>query len=361
MKISDVSVVPLNYKLKSPFEFSGVKLKILEYALVRVRTSDGIVGFGECPAYWEPRNETQKSTIDAVNNISHQLVGMSCDNSVGRKELFKRVIPGSYAAQCGIDVACYDILGKVKGMPVAKLFGDPKMVPVEVAIPMTDQKTARSIVEKALSRGIQTFKIKVGKELGKELEIIKDIRGMIGNNLQLFVDANQAWKSVEEAVHAVNLFSEYNLCWVEQPMPVNIDIKQLKELKEKISVPIMLDESVYTDEDVLIYGNGDYIDMYNLKLAKTGGISGAIDFYNNAKKLSKKCMLGSMIEGALGTLAGLHFASVFGMETTALNAFNLIDDDLSFGPDINDGYMNIPENSGLGYLDESIFNARFSS
>jgi len=358
MKINDVSVIPLNFKLKSPFEFSGVKLEILEYALVRIRTEDGIFGYGECPAYWEPRNETQKSTIDAVNNLAKELIGVTCDDIDGRKKLFNQYIPSAYAAQCGIDVACYDIEGKVKDVPVAKLFGIPVKVPVEVAIPMTDEKTALGIVETALDNNIQTYKLKVGKDIKKELKVLRKIRNKIGSNKKIFIDANQAWKSADQAIEKINQFAQYDLCWVEQPLPAKATPEEYNELQQKISVPIMLDESVYTNKDVLVYN--DSVKMFNIKLAKTGGISGAIDFYNEVKKFNKKCMLGSMIEGSLGTLAGLHFASVYSMQTTALNSYDLINDKLSFGPKIIDGYMNVSNLPGLGYQDESIFNKKFS-
>lgn len=361
MKIRDVSAVPLNYKLKTPFKFSGVKLEILEYVLVRIRTEDGVLGFGECPAYWDPRHETQKSTIESINNITEQLVGLSCDDISGRQSAFKKFIPSAYAAQCGLDIACFDVVGKTKELPVAKFFGNPEKVPVEAVIPMTSTAEAVSITMQALEKGIQTFKIKVGRDIEKELLLIKEIKRTIGNYNKIFVDANQAWKNVDEAIKAINRFSEYNLCWIEQPLKSSVKPEQLEALKSKVSVPMMLDESVYTSEDVEQYSKKDSADMFNIKLAKTGGISGAIDFYNEAKKYDKKCMLGSMIEGALGTLAGLHFASVFALETTALNSFILIDDNLAFGPEIIDGYMTIPMGSGLGYGEELLFNDRFSS
>ena len=70
-------------------------------------------------------------------------------------------------------------------------------------------------------------------------------------------------------------------------------------------------------------------------------------------------MLGSMIEGSLGTFGGVHFAATHQMMTTALAAYRYIDDELAFGPEIKDGLALVSEKPGLGYEKEELFQKRF--
>lgn len=359
MIITNIRVVPLNYKLFKPFVYSGVTLETLEYALVRIETQDHIVGYGECPAYCEPRGETQKSTIDAVNLVAKHLVGQNCTNIEERLVIFSKVIPRAYAAQCGIDMACYDIVGKAKNVSVAQLLGQPQPVPVEAAIPMNDQSSVIAIVEKAQADGISVFKVKVGMDTDKEAELLKLIRSKIGDSVILFVDANQAWKTVKEAEVALQRFAKAQLAWAEQPLSVKATAEEWLELKKKSGVKIMLDESVYTAEDAEYYAKLGIADLFNIKLAKAGGISGAINLYETVKKYNLSCMLGSMIEGTLATFAGLAFASAKPMVTTALLAYKYIDDELVYGPEVRDGFMQAPTLPGLGYRDAALFEKHF--
>ena len=68
--ISRINAVALNIPLKSPFVFASCKLDQLPYALVRVETDDGLIGYGECPTYWDPSGETQMSAIGAIELIT---------------------------------------------------------------------------------------------------------------------------------------------------------------------------------------------------------------------------------------------------------------------------------------------------
>lgn len=361
MKIKSVQAIPIFFKLFSPFIFSGVKLEILDYVLVRVETKDGCVGYGECPAYWIPRRETQQSTLKAIEVVAKKFKGHSCYETAERLKIFHEHIPSAYAAQCGIDIACYDLVGKILNKPIAQILGIPKPVPVEVGIPMMENNDAIRIVDQALSHGISVFKVKVGKNLDKEINLLKLIKSRIGKEMKLFVDANQGFKTIDEVINFLKRLSEFDIIisWIEQPLPVSASISDFKKLRKNISIPIMLDESVYTYEDAEKFAKEGACDMFNIKLAKAGGISGAVLFFEVAKKYHIPCALGSMIEGALGTYAGLHFAATHEMKITALSAFKYINDELAFGPKIENGLMVISEKPGLGIEDYSVFESRF--
>ncbi len=359
MKIKSIKAIPVFFKLFKPFIFSGVKLEILDYVLVRIETNDGAVGFGECPVYWEPRGETQISTLEDIEKVKPYLLGLRADDVEARLEIFQKYIPRAYAAQCGLDLAMYDATGKTLNLPVYKFFGEAKPIPVDVVIPMMGKNEAEPIINKSLSEQVKVFKVKVGQDIENEVELLKMIRGKIGSELLIYVDANQGFKSVDDTVSFIKRIVDLDIAWIEQPLPASAPLEEFIQLKKQLPIKIMLDESVYTFEDVELFAGNEACDMFNIKLAKSGGISGAIKFFEVAEKFGKECMLGSMIEGASGTFGGAHFASTHQMIITALTAYRFIDDELAFGPKIKSSLMEVPEKPGLGCEKEELFQKRF--
>ncbi len=360
MKIQSIEVAPLVYQLKQPFTFAGVRLEQLDYAIVRVTTEAGVVGYGECPAYWEPRGETQASTLKAVAGISSFFSGMECATPEALGSALTQRIPRDYAAACGIDIALHDALGREERKPVFAYYGEAKPVPVEAAIPMVEESEASALVARALEQGIEVFKVKVGMDAERELRLLREIRKAIGPNRTLFVDANQGWKTLEAAQRALAAFAECTLAWVEQPMPASLPYDDFRKLQASSGVPIMLDESTYVVEDARAALDAGAATLFNIKLAKSRGLWGGHVLAREADARGASYMLGSMIEGALGTYAGVHFAATHAVRTTALNAFTFINDDKAFGPPVVHGYMHAPTTPGLGYDHAERFAACFA-
>ncbi|MDP2789731.1 MAG: enolase C-terminal domain-like protein [bacterium] len=359
MKITRVDVAPLTYKLKHPFVYSGVRLVQLDYAIVRVSTEAGVVGYGECPAYWEPRGETQASTIAAGQQAAGVIAGQQYQQPEQWGKVLATIIPTAYAAACGIDVALHDALGQEESKPVYAYYGPAKSVPVEAAIPMVDLAQANALVATAVDQGITVFKVKVGMDVDREHELLQAVRAVIGPERTLFVDANQGWKTVDAAVQALTTFADANLAWVEQPLPANCTPADFRTLHERTGMQIMLDESTYTAEDAAAAATAGAAQLFNIKLAKSRGVWGAHELANAATAHNAGYMLGSMIEGALGTYAGVHFAATHAVRTTALNAFTFIDDPKAFGPAVQGGSMHAPDAPGLGYGSAELFAACF--
>lgn len=359
MRIKKVRAIPVFFKLFKPFIYAGVKLEILDYVLVRIETEEGVVGYGECPVYWNPRGETQESTLRAIEKITPFLIGVPADDAETRMKMFAEHIPQGYAAQCGLDLAMYDAAGKSLGRPVYDFFGSPHPVAVEVAIPMVSVQEAEQIIGRALQEKVKVFKVKVGQDAEKEIQVLQILRRLIGSDLKIFVDANQGFKTPKEVGDFIKKIFDLNIAWIEQPLPASTPIEEWAKLKKQLPVKIMLDESAYTYEDVIYFSENDAGDLFNIKLAKSGGISGAVKMLRTAKQYGKECMLGSMIEGALGIYGGLHFASTHDLITTALATFRYIDDELAYGPEIKDSIMRVPNLPGLGCGKEELFEKRF--
>ncbi|HUR44788.1 MAG TPA: dipeptide epimerase [Candidatus Saccharimonadales bacterium] len=123
------------------------------------------------------------------------------------------------------------------------------------------------------------------------------------------VDANEAWKTKDEALRQLELLAkDPNIEFVEQPMPASNPIADFAWLKERSPLPIMADESYLSINDAEKCAEGFH--SVNVKLVKTGGISGAYEALQAARKLGLKTMIGCMIESSILISAAAHLAEL---------------------------------------------------
>jgi L-alanine-DL-glutamate epimerase-like enolase superfamily enzyme len=128
----------------------------------------------------------------------------------------------------------------------------------------------------------------------------------LGPAISLRVDANQGWDR-PTARRAVRALEPYGLDFVEQPVP-RWDLEGLAMIAERAPMPIMADESCFTDHDALALARLGSISILSLKLTKSGGLLGSLAIARVAEAAGMGCYVGCMIETSLGTAAYLHLA-----------------------------------------------------
>lgn len=361
MKIEHIQVKPKDFELSKPFVFASCTLTHLPYALIRLTTGDGITGYGECPAYWDPSGETQESTIGAIRLMSESIKGKNPFQIEAIMKNFDDYAYGAHAAKCGLDAALLDIQGKVLGVPIHDLLGGKNYdVRLNAVLPLTSVDEAVRRTEQAVEKGYRYIKVKVGKDLEREIGMLDALMPVLPSGTRLFVDANQGWGDYKTALRAIRKLEPYDLAWIEQPVKAQ-DWEGLKKLREAVDVPIMADESLYSYYDALAMAKDSVVDYFNIKLAKSGGmyLGGKIKAIADAANIP--CVLGSMIESSLGMLANYHFASAYEMKTCGLTGWTLITNDFDLGLSMDGDTLKIDESRpGLGYKDESILEAEFS-
>lgn len=360
MKITEINAIPKDFELEKPFKFASCTLTKLPYVLVQVKTDEGITGYGECPAYWDPSGETQESAVGAINFIRGGIVGKQPSQIEKIMNFFDSQAYGAFSAKCGLDMALYDINGKRLGVPAHELLaGNNYEVKVNAVIPLTTKENAAEIARKFSNDGFEYFKVKVGIDLQKELEILDAISGAVGKQKKIFVDANQGWNSPKEAIRSIRKMEKHDLAWVEQPIRA-FDWSGLKEVKNSVDVPVMADESLYSYQDAFKMAKNSIVDMFNIKLAKSGGMYLGSKIKTIADAANIPCVLGSMIESSLGMLADYHFAKSYEMKVCGLSASGYIKNNYDFGLKMEGDKLVLKrENPGLGYPDEDVLKNEF--
>ena len=208
-----------------------------------------------------------------------------------------------------MEIALYDLFGQRFAAPTYRLLGggEPAITTdVTISVDYIDKMVADAIA--AVDRGFGVLKIKVGKDPGVDVERVKAVHAAIADRAVLRLDANQGW-TPKQAVRALQQLKSagIRLDLVEQPVKA-WDIAGMVYVSERVTVPIMADESVFSASDVVEIIRRRAADIINIKLVKTGGISQAVRIADLAAMYGVECMIGCMLEGAIGVAAAAHVA-----------------------------------------------------
>jgi L-Ala-D/L-Glu epimerase len=207
------------------------------------------------------------------------------------------LFPANSFLVCALDIAGWDLYGKLKGRPLRELWQ-----PEHPNAPITDYTigidTIEKMVDKLREKPWPVYKIKLGTS--QDIEIIEQLRRH--TDAAFRIDANAAWKA-EEALVKIDAFKSLGVEFIEQPLAKD-DWEGMKWLKERSPLPLYADESCVAEQDVdRCYGHFHGI---NIKLTKCSGITPALRMIKKARELGMGVMIGSMNESTVGSAAIAH-------------------------------------------------------
>jgi o-succinylbenzoate synthase len=310
MKISDIRFGMLRVPLKTPFKTALRSVEQVEDIVVMVHTDDGHVGYGSAPATAVITGDTHGSIMDAVRHyISPRLIGEEIADLNRITHLIQASMEKNSSAKAAVEIAVYDLWGQLYGAPLYKLLGggDPVVTTdITISVDYIDKMVADSI--DAVERGFESLKIKVGKDIGVDIERTKAIHAAVEGRALLRLDANQGW-TAKQAVYALQTLEDagVKLELVEQPVKA-YDLEGLRYVTERVHTPVMADESVFGPMEVIELIRMRAADIVNIKLMKTGGISNAVRIADICGMHGIECMIGCMLEGSIGVAAAVHLA-----------------------------------------------------
>jgi L-Ala-D/L-Glu epimerase / N-acetyl-D-glutamate racemase len=356
--VRNVEVFPYSIKEKVVVK-TALGVELAENFLVRLRTADGVVGLGEGSPFSPITAETQQSAVVMAKQLGETLRGrdpFTIARIVADMDAFA---PGNPSSKAALEMAVWDLCGKITGQPVCCLLGryrdtfetDKTMF---LESPDAMARTAREIV----GQGFKILKVKVGESPDEDTARIRAIREAVGPNIRLRVDANQGWTPAE-AVKCLRQIGKYEIEFAEQP-GVSWDWAGMKFIRDNVPMPVMADESVHVEHDALDGIRENAIDLINIKLMKSGGILHAMRIADVAAAADLKCMVGCMSESKLGVTAGAHLVcaqkSIVYADLDA-DLFHSEEPTVG-GMEIKDGTVTLPQEPGLGVDLDPAFIAR---
>lgn len=360
MKIKQVEVFGLEIDLKVPFIISYDRYDVMPTILTRIETESGIVGWGEAVPDQHVTGETWDSTIEIIHHeLASLVIGESPFNiNLIHKKMNEKIkdVPGAKAA---IDLALYDLMGKISKQPVYRLIGGKshKKLDIPQVISILSPKEMAKKAKEYVDQGFKHVKIKVGTDPDTDIKRIRMVREVLPNDVRLRVDANQGW-TVNEAIYVIRQTQDCQVDWYEQPTKAG-DHEALAEVRKATNVNIMADESVHQMSDLIDIMRVRGADYINIKLMKTGGIYPALQLANLAESYRVPCQVGSMVETAIGTMAGAHLSiSQHIIHSNEMVGPLMFKEDVA-KTDYQDGTLVVQDRPGFGIdVDEEMVRAK---
>ena len=349
MKIERVETTMVFMPFKTPHLWGSGRRPGATRLVVQVHTDAGVVGLGETICLLEFVRPVLERTIAplAVGEDPHDVERISRKVEGAGYYHHKRAM---VAALCGLEMACWDIVGKAAGQPLHKLWGGayrdriPTISYLHVKAPDVMAREAAEAVE----RGHRTIKAKIGLDMESDVAIVAAIRAAIGPDVALRGDVNGAW-SPGTARRQLRKLEEYDLEFVEQPL-VHDDLLGHAALRRVTSVPIALDEGCYTQTDVLNAIRAEAADVVLLDPHESGGCWTARKSAAIAEAAGISVGLHSGSELGISQAAYLHLAASIPNMNLAIDTgyAGLVDDVIVEPHRFVEGGLPVPTGPGLG-------------
>jgi D-galactarolactone cycloisomerase len=364
-KITSVETFVVRHDLEphEQFEYAQYGYKDRTVLLCRITADSGLVGWGEAfgPAL------IHKTTIDTV--YAPMVVGRSpFETEVIWDSLYNKLRDHgqkglAIEALSAVDIALWDLKGRIAGLPVWALMGGKnrdRVMPYATGLYRRGGKDEiRKLVEEAeshLANGFKAMKLKIGFGRDYDLAALKAVREAIGDNIELKVDANHGYNAAG-AIDLGRRMEEYDIGWFEEPVPPE-DIEGYREVKHALSIPVAGGEAEYTRFGFHRLFDARAVDIAQPDCTVTGGISEFMKIVTLATVHNIQCyphVWGSAV--ALHT--GLHCALTLPEFPPRLyppdaklefdQTANVFRDKLAGGPlPMRDGYVEAPTEPGLG-------------
>ncbi|MCK4530450.1 MAG: dipeptide epimerase [Candidatus Marinimicrobia bacterium] len=282
--------LPLKYK----FGISRETRTIQKTAIIEVSDGD-LSGYGECVA----NHKYYKYTIEMIRDDIANVAGLLQNINILQTQpadiwnMLNDKLKHNPFAQCALDMALYDLWGKKQEKRTYELWDlDPKTNPVTdytIGIDETD------IMIKKMKEfdGWPVFKIKLGTD--RDMEIMHKLRE--NTSAVLRIDANCAW-TADQTIEYSHTLKKLGVEFIEQPMPAEASLSDMKKVYENSVLPIIADESCISEEDVDKCAG--YFHGVNIKVVKCGGLTPARRMIDRARELGMNVMVGCMTESTVG-------------------------------------------------------------
>lgn len=340
--IKDVSTRAVDAPLPRPIKTSVGTIPSAPLVLIEIVTDQGVTGrsyiFGYSPVTLRPLVELIRNLREMVTGKTISPVERMRDFSRAFRLLGRQGLLGM--AISGIDMALWDALGRVQGLPVYRLLGgEDKSIIAYDSYGMVEPKRDARELERSVERGFRAIKIKIGGEdLQQDVDTVRAVREIIGASTRLMVDYNQSL-TVPEATRRINSIARYDLEWVEEPVPAE-DLSGHASVRRSCQVPIQTGENWWFPEDVARAISAGASDFAMLDIMKIGGVTGWLRAAGQAEGASMPVSSHLFIEASAHVLAvtpGAHYLEYLDVAGAILNK----------SPEMQDGALR-PCGPGLG-------------
>lgn len=311
MRITNIETIPVQVPINPQRAVRGGRgaHTVSPFVLVRLHTDAGLTGLGEvsCTPIWS--GEDQVTAIHCIATyLAPLLLGADPTQVERLSAAMNRALAGNVFTKAGIEMALWDLVGKLAGLPLYKLLGGAvrDVVPTKFSVSGVAPEQAAAIAAWAVEQGFQAMKVKVGIDPAEDVARVRAVREAVGPHVRLGVDANGGW-APRVAVQTIKRLSEFDIFFVEQPV-APLDVQWLADVRRQTGLPIMADESLATPQDALALARAGAADIFSIYVGKGGGIGAGRKVAALAEAAGLTCTVGSNLELGVASAAMIHLA-----------------------------------------------------
>lgn len=364
--IERVETVLVDLPTIRPHRLSVATMNGQTLMLVRISCSDGVTGVGEGTtigglAYGGESPEGMKLSIDTY--VAPLMIGQDATRVQALMARIGKMVKDNRFAKSAVETALLDAQGKRVGLPVSELLGGRRRDRLPVAWTLASGDTARDIAEAEQMLALRRhniFKLKIGaKSLQDDIAHVAQIKRALGDRGAVRVDVNMAW-SETEAAWGMAALADAGCELVEQPVA---SAAALGRLVRRFPVALMADESLTGPDSAFEIARVHGADVFAVKIEQSGGLFNGQRVAAIADAAGIGLYGGTMLEGAVGTIASAHLFATFAHLQWGTELFGplLLTEEILQQPlDYSDFELTVPTGAGLGIaLDEDRI-ARFA-
>ena len=351
MKIARIFAHRVELPLKEgSYKWSGGKsVSVFDSTIVGVETECGLIGYGEvCPLgpFYLPAYA--EGVRAGIKELGPHLIGMDPRELGKLNHVFDKALKGHAYVKSGIDIACWDILGKTTGLPVCMLMGGRfgESVRLYRAISQVEPDAMAQNVADYRAEGYTRFQLKVGGDPDTDIKRIHAARAILKDSDRLVADANTGWTQ-HEAIRVAKAVRDLDV-YIEQPC---LSYQECLAVRRHTDNPFVLDESV-DSLGMLQQAKADLaMDVVNLKISKLGGLTKTKQARDWCASMGIAMTLEDSWGGDVTTAAIAHLAHSTPEElrftSTDFNSYVTVST-AEGAPQRVDGFMAASEAPGLG-------------
>ena len=315
MKVAGWEILIVELPLR-PGSLAGVGGRpTIPSLLVAAHDGEGRTGWGETRPRPGVTGETLESARDALGQLllpSLRRRPFDGPEAVARTivNMLEGLPRNQHAAFCAAELALLDLTGQVFGISAGELIGPVRRERVEygAVIPAAAPEAVAEHAARLAAAGVRQVKLGVGADLEENLARLRAARDALGDDAELRIDARCAW-DLAGAVRQLEKMAPFGLAAVEQPLPAS-DLAGLRELTAAGIVPVVADECLVSLDDARRLVDRRACDVFNVRIAKVGGLLNAARIHRCARAAGLDCQLGASLgESGLLAAAGRHYAT----------------------------------------------------
>ena len=329
-----------------------------DFVVCKLISKRGNIGLGEAFLWLPETGVSPNQIIDAIkNSLAKYILG---ENPFNIEKINYRMdvnLARNEAAKGMIDMACYDLMGQITDFPACYFMGGKFVdkIPLAALIPLGDPMLMKGLVRTYYKKGFRNFRLKLGKSVEDDLNILQAIRKIFGNKINLRVDYNQAYNP-SMAVRAIKAIEPYGIDFAEEPVNAS-DYLGMAYVQSRVNIPLMSHEGFFSLKDFITLVELKAVRVLGLNSDRPGGVTKALKALDYAKMRGLGVVLHNQPLG-IASAMHIHFATAkypFIDYATELFGQEMLEDDLILKPiDYNNGMAKVPEGPGWGVkLDEN--------